>query len=72
MIVLHNKDFESGFPSEMTQINNDVVTFMDYPFVIQFKPYEEELAVKIAKCIGPCLDQLGIDRNGNKYFGCYR
>lgn len=73
MKIVQNKDFKKEFPSEMTQIMNDICVFMNYHIVIQFSNNEENKAVKVAKKISKTesFDQIGIDSAGLKYFGVY-
>ena len=69
MKIVQNKDFEKEFPSEVTGIMNDVTIFMNYQFMIQFKPEEKELAWNKAKELNGEADQVAKDSNGYEYIG---
>ena len=74
MKIVKNNDFKKEFPPEMIDMMDDVTCFMEYDLAIQYSDDEEDLAVKIAKCLSTCgdsFDQLGKDSNGLRYYGLY-
>lgn len=42
MKIVENKDFEKEFPAQVTRICNDVIVFMNYDFMVRFKPEEKD------------------------------
>jgi len=69
MKIVENKDFEKEFPSEVTRIMNDVTVFMNYDFMVRFKPSEKEIIWKQIKELKVDADQIAKDSEGYEYVG---
>ena len=69
MKIVKNEDFEKEFPSEVTKIMNDVIIFMNYEYMIQFKPEEKEIAWNKVKELKVDVDQVAKDSKGYEYIG---
>lgn len=69
MKIVKNEDFEKEFPSEVTRIMNDVIIFMNYEYMIQFKPEEKEIAWNKVKELKVDVDQVAKDSKGYEYIG---
>lgn len=70
MKIVENKDFEKEFPSEVTQMVNDITVFMNYNVIIQFKEDEWDDAWSKLKELCGGGDQVARDSQGNIYIGC--
>jgi hypothetical protein len=69
MKIVENKYFEKEFPLEVTRIMNDVTVFMNYDFMVRFKPDEKEIIWKQIKELKVDADQVVIDSEGYEYVG---